>query len=349
MARHKKLPHVYKKGKLFWWNYTRDGKRITSPHGFESKELAYDAYEEAIKGRAEKDTIEEIIDKYYELYGNEELSEGSLKNDRSFLRNYIIPVFGKRKVSEIEEIYLLNFKSELCKKLTHNSVNVAFIKLNKIFNWALKHKFITYNPVSEIEKFKLPDRNIVALDETQLFELLNSLHGQDKAIIAIGSLAGARIGEVFGFQWNDIDFDEGKISFERQITRCKVSNKLKTPASKATIDMLQDLIDILKEWKSYNKDSTWVIENTKKSFIIPRNWQDARWYKNIRIDFDFPEGFRFQDFRHTFACLLIHKGLYPKKVQKMMRHKTLAMTMDIYGKIFDEDIKEDIGRIKLKK
>ena len=41
--------------------------------------------------------------------------------------------------------------------------------------------------------------------------------------------------------------------------------------------------------------------------------------------------FRFHDLRHTFGSLLIQAGVSPAYVQKQMGHKSIQVTIDVYG------------------
>ncbi len=38
---------------------------------------------------------------------------------------------------------------------------------------------------------------------------------------------------------------------------------------------------------------------------------------------------RFHDLRHTFASLLIHANVHPKRIQTLMGHSTIRITMDV--------------------
>ena len=41
--------------------------------------------------------------------------------------------------------------------------------------------------------------------------------------------------------------------------------------------------------------------------------------------------FRFHDLRHTFGSLLIQAGISPAYVQKQIGHKSIQVTIDVYG------------------
>lgn len=44
------------------------------------------------------------------------------------------------------------------------------------------------------------------------------------------------------------------------------------------------------------------------------------------------------DLRHTAASLAISAGANVKAVQKMLGHKSAAMTLDVYADLFDDDL-----------
>lgn len=354
-GRQKKYPHVAKKGNLWWYNVYENGK-LKWPAGYATPELAYNAYEEAIKDKAGKDTVADIINKYYELWGNKHLSKNSLHLDRTCIRNYINPLLGKIKVADLTKVKILQFQNDVMEKAGGEqkpgivSTNLVINTLSKIFNKAVELDLMSINPAQKIKKLSIPKRNYPVLTPEQLFYLLDNVKGKDKYIIAIASLAGARRGEVFGFQWQDIDLKNGRISFNRQIQSTDIKDKLKTQGSHAIIDMLPDLIDLLKEWRlQCREEAVWLFENTFESHINPAGWIYRNWSVKIRPKYDFLKDFRFHDLKHTYASLLISKGLQPKEIQQLCRHATLAMTMDTYGHLFPDDVKKKIISIRFDK
>jgi integrase len=42
---------------------------------------------------------------------------------------------------------------------------------------------------------------------------------------------------------------------------------------------------------------------------------------------------RFRDLRHTCATIRLMKGQHPKRVQELLGHASIAMTMDIYSHV----------------
>lgn len=54
------------------------------------------------------------------------------------------------------------------------------------------------------------------------------------------------------------------------------------------------------------------------------------------------------DLRHTAASLAISSGAHPKVVQRMLGHKSAAMTLDTYADLFESDldtVAENVGKM----
>lgn len=57
------------------------------------------------------------------------------------------------------------------------------------------------------------------------------------------------------------------------------------------------------------------------------------------------EGLRIHDLRHTAASLAIASGADVKEVQRMLGHKSAAMTVDLYGHLWDKGLDDVATRV----
>ncbi|GAA2178476.1 hypothetical protein GCM10009785_01190 [Brooklawnia cerclae] len=57
------------------------------------------------------------------------------------------------------------------------------------------------------------------------------------------------------------------------------------------------------------------------------------------------DGLRIHDLRHTAASLAIASGADVKAVQRMLGHKSAAMTLDLYGHLFDKGLDDVAARL----
>ena len=44
-----------------------------------------------------------------------------------------------------------------------------------------------------------------------------------------------------------------------------------------------------------------------------------------------PKGLRFHDLRHSYATLMLQKGINPKIVSQILGHSSVSVTLDIYS------------------
>ncbi len=67
------------------------------------------------------------------------------------------------------------------------------------------------------------------------------------------------------------------------------------------------------------------------------NWRRRVWGPAI-IDAAVDPKLRIHDLRHTAVSLMISSGTNIKAVQRQLGHATAAMTLDLYGHLFDADL-----------
>ena len=71
---------------------------------------------------------------------------------------------------------------------------------------------------------------------------------------------------------------------------------------------------------------------TRRGTPIRRdNLHDKHWKPLLR-QAGLPD-IRFHDLRHTCATLLLTKGVHPKIVSEMLRHSSIAITLDTYSHV----------------
>lgn len=64
--------------------------------------------------------------------------------------------------------------------------------------------------------------------------------------------------------------------------------------------------------------------------------------ENGIVDRDGKPKFAIHALRHAAASLFIEQGWNPKKIQTLLGHASITMTMDVYGHLF-ENAEQDAG------
>jgi integrase len=133
---------------------------------------------------------------------------------------------------------------------------------------------------------------------------------------------GARISELLGLQWEDIDWSENKLSISRQLSRDGKLTRTKTPGSVRTISLSAELRRVLREhFVACGQRPGYVF--ACESGLAP-NYANARkaLSRAIRaagIEYD-EETHRvsFHAFRHGGASALIRAGADPVRVARFL-------------------------------
>ena len=110
----------------------------------------------------------------------------------------------------------------------------------------------------KVDLTEVEEKEMKILNPNQVVKLIASCDVRDRCILSLAAFAGLRSGELFGLNWDDIDFEKNTITLNRQWTHKRIKEKLKSKKSKAEFPMVQELAKALKEWKLLSKCRSWV-------------------------------------------------------------------------------------------
>jgi hypothetical protein len=106
---------------------------------------------------------------------------------------------------------------------------------------------------------------------------------------------------------------------------------LKTKASRRRVDLPGELVAELRRWRLQCPPGA-------HDLVFPNGAGNPENYGNLLNRGFYPalrrsglRKIRFHDLRHTFASLLIANGEHPKRIQALMGHSSINVTMDVYG------------------
>jgi len=144
--------------------------------------------------------------------------------------------------------------------------------------------------------------------------------------ICLGYHAGLRKGEVFGLEWEDIDWHGRKLMIKR-------SYDGPTKNGKNRIVPMGDALWKVLFWKSPIN-----AKGAKGKICKPFN--PGPLLRKACKDANIPT-ITFHGLRHTFATLALNSGLSIKEVQEMLGHSKASTTIDIYWNHVPTDITVD--------
>ena len=160
-------------------------------------------------------TMSEFLHEWWETKHG--LKPNTLRQYGLLTNKYIIPLFGKSKLTSITPASLQN-------SINHLSVNcpvqakLLCTVLQNIFKLATDRGYILKNPIVVVKKpAKKQDKNITIIPIEKAQELQNTIKGSIIYIPIILILNTAiRRGEACGLKWDDVDFEKNKLQFAKK-------------------------------------------------------------------------------------------------------------------------------------
>ena len=262
----------------------------------------------------------------------------------NLINNLIVPVLGNIKLSELKTTHIQQFIKYL---QSNNNNSPATIKrklavLQSILKQAVKLDIIESSPAIA-EKLTLPK---VVTPKVEIFtkqeaaEMLSCLEDeplQFQVLVNLAIMTGARLGELTGLKFSDIDYQTNKITIERSIY--KVSGQpIRTKAPKdndiriiAVNNYCIDLIRLLKSEKEKQAieqaekwtNGNWLFTQRNGKIIYPQTLskQFSEFLKKNGLKHR-----KFHSLRHTSATLLLYGGVNIKQVQERLGHGDISTT-----------------------
>ncbi|MBP1748832.1 MAG: Phage integrase family protein [Deltaproteobacteria bacterium] len=219
--------------------------------------------------------------------------------------------------------------------------------INLLFNRARKWGYIKNNPTEDIDRPKYEKSEINIMEPWEIKRFLEQAEkdvDHYRVAFCCAVETGLRAGELWGLQWGDIDWLEGKLHVRRSLWR----GNFQTPKTKNSIrrvDISATLLTELKKWKlacPINKDD----------LIFPSPTGSRTNHENATNRYFRPilrraglEQVSFHSLRHTNASLRIMAGQHLKYMSKQLGHSSIKITLDRYGHLFkdSEFNKQQVG------
>jgi integrase len=201
--------------------------------------------------------------------------------------------------------------------------------------YAVRHKYIGYNPVRDAERPKgqgnTKKQKIRILTPEEINALLEAESDmQYKTLFQLAIFSGARQGELLGLIWSDVDWGNSQVHIQRTFNN-QAWYDVKTETSNRKIDLGPGMMTELKKWKLACPPSRIdLIFPNGAGGPIDHNNLVKRSFNPALKDAGLPK-IRFHDLRHTYASLLIEQGENIKYIQNQLGHSSPTVTLNVYA------------------
>lgn len=237
---------------------------------------------------------------------------------------------------------LFNRKTELF-DYAYRTKHQRKIILRQLLAFAKRRRIIKENYATADFVFYSKNRQpveIKVMNKNEVIKFFNIIINHNDLRIKVAMLlflfTGFRRSEVAGLKWDDIDFDNRRISIKRIIISVHgygtIEKEPKTLGSIRTITISEQLCKILKE---YQKVSL-IKKNKQKWLFIKKNGNVISsetfliWLRKILKEYNFPN-YTIHSLRHTNITLQLLNGVPLPIVSARAGHSTPSTTFNYYS------------------
>lgn len=288
-------------------------------------------------------------------------SDATITNTQDIFRLHILPIFGNYSIK-----YLNDNKDLVLRELTKLSRSYANIKIvksyiNQVFEISELLDYIEYNRIQKVIRYvsapkkqklkevrELEGESMTAQELIYWIDTVNEEYKnktiimQDYVLFMLTLNLGDRKSESYAIQWKHIDLDKGYILLVQSLSKTK---KLKSTKGKKNtkIAIPQFLMDLLKEWKEFQKEELKKIElrQTGEQFLF--TYTNARGEINVPLHIDYLN-YRLKSIRrrhielvktsphklrHTYSTLAREGGATIAEISESLTHSDTKIT-EIY-------------------
>ncbi len=296
--------------------------------------------------KAERVTVIQTVKDYGELSFKRHVNDRRKHVQATYryhFDNHIVPKFGKKLITSVTPMQLLDWQNEKLEKFTASTVRKYRSIFYTIINDAFIEGLIDSNPFDRVPRpilveeykedddFDEEDKNVDPFSLDEVRTILAKTDGYKQNFFAIMAFSGIRPGELVALKWSDIDWESETFKVVRTRIRGEFG-PTKTKSSKRIVEMMPNI----KEYflKQYELTGGNVFDMVfLSSFHKPFYSHDtiAKQFKDLLDEGD--KRYLYQ-LRHTFASLMISNGEEITWVSQMMGHKSADITLKVYAKAY---------------
>lgn len=290
----------------------------------------------------------------------------TLRSYISTYENHISKAIGNTKIQKLERREIQNAILDTSIRISVHTANYSLLIIKMVLSDAVRDGIRFDNPASDI-------KNIKSNEKSDTIDTIHrALNTQEQTIFfkyaentiyynffRFQLYTGMRPGEVSALRYSDIDYKKNCIHVQRTLTydaEGKIdTGSPKTDTSSRDIPLSDKTKEIIKAQQSINsilQDSVISIDGLlfpgKNGNMIRCSSLDngiKHILKRASKDGYHIDVFTAHCFRDTFATLCVEQGMQAHVLQKILGHKTLAMTMNLYYHLPEETKQEEMQKV----
>ena len=221
---------------------------------------------------------------------------------------------------------------------TQRGASLYYRTLKAAFNKAIAWNYLTENPLKKIKVPKIAKSFPVFISFSEFQLILNNTKDDYlKNIFTAAFYTGMRLGELLNMKWSWIDF-------EQNIIKVQCTDTFATKSKKERIIPMCSTLRVL-----FRNQFPKVIDLDQNNFVFTRvkkiklneDFISKQFKKSIRTS-KLDDKIHFHSLRHSFASMLVQRGVSLYVVKELLGHEDLSTTQ-IYSHLQKQNLMDAVN------
>jgi integrase len=272
------------------------------------------------------------------------------------VRRYLIPHVGSKRLETLGAADVRRMLTAVTAQASAATAKESHRDLRSALSAACREELISRNVVKLVPAPRVQSRELKPWDLDQTTTFLEAARKDPLyAAFVLAVALGLRRGEVLGLRWSDIDLERRTLTVRNQIQRVQKELYADSTKNRRTRAIPVPLMCVAPlRWQRLRQaaqrlaagqawhDSDYVFTTRTGRTIEPRNL--SRSFERITEEAGLPR-IRLHDARHGCATLLFAAGVPARVVMEILGHSQIAVTMNIYTHVSDDNRREAMGHM----
>ena len=268
------------------------------------------------------------------------------------VHKHLVPALGDLPLAKLAPAHIQAFYSDALKNgrldgrggLSPQTVLHFDRVLNRAMKGARKLRLIPVNPVEDVERPKVEEREMQTLTDEEATRLLAAASTTRIYVPIVLALAtGLRRGELLALHWQDLDLSTGIVEVVRSLEQTSAGLRFKTTKTKRgkrPVVLPASVLEVLRDHKAKQAEERLLLGLGKGDVVFTRvNGQPispdsfTSWVARVAKRAGTSHIMPVHGLRHTHITNLLRANVHPKVASERAGHSRVGFTLDRYSHV----------------
>ncbi|MHB1687823.1 MAG: tyrosine-type recombinase/integrase [Ignavibacteriaceae bacterium] len=279
-------------------------------------------------------TLSKFKDEYYEYV--RPVKSKKYLDSISYSFKQLIPFCGDIPLNELTTRIVDKFINSTFNR-TQRGAHLYYRTLKAAINKAVEWNYIPLNPFTKVKFPKLSKTFPVFISENELLIIIaNTTYQHLKDAFTVAFYTGLRLGELINMKWDWIDLMQNQITI-------KCSKEFLTKSKKERIVPMSSKVRsiiISRSNSAIHNPTEFVFYHTRGKRLYPESI--SKQFKKIVRKSNLNDSIHFHTLRHSFASMLVQRGVSLYVVKELLGHEDLSTTQ-IYSHLQKQNLMDAVN------